>query len=77
MLCTRCRIRTDATDDGLCTFCSGTRPPLPEDMTPRADGPGGWGVGDWPRSPVGLSWAVTPTRWRLRPQFWPSSSPAP
>ncbi|MFD3971387.1 DUF4328 domain-containing protein [Streptomyces cyaneofuscatus] len=59
MLCTRCRIRTAVTDDGLCTFCSGTRPPLLEDMTPRATGPGGWGVGDWPRSPVGLSWAVT------------------
>ncbi|MFD4278893.1 DUF4328 domain-containing protein [Streptomyces cyaneofuscatus] len=59
MLCTRCRIRTAVTDDGLCTFCSGTRPPLPEDMQPRATGPGGWGVGDWPRSPVGLSWAVT------------------
>ncbi|MGW7476455.1 DUF4328 domain-containing protein [Streptomyces cyaneofuscatus] len=59
MLCTRCRIRTAVTDEGLCTFCSGTRPPLPEDMKPRATGPGGWGVGDWPRSPVGLSWAVT------------------
>ncbi|MBT2424611.1 DUF4328 domain-containing protein [Streptomyces sp. ISL-112] len=59
MPCTRCRIRTAVTDDGLCTFCSGTRPPPPDDMTPRATRPGGWGVGDWPRSPVGLSWAVT------------------
>ncbi|MEU0161386.1 DUF4328 domain-containing protein [Streptomyces sp. NPDC006261] len=59
MLCSRCRIRTAVTDDGLCTFCSGTRPPLPDHLTPPATGPGGWGVGDWPRSPVGLSWAVT------------------
>ncbi|MFI7237278.1 DUF4328 domain-containing protein [Streptomyces cyaneofuscatus] len=59
MLRTRCRIRTAVTDDGLCTFCPGTRPPLPADMTPRATGPGGWGAGDRPRSPVGLSWAVT------------------
>ncbi|GHF62716.1 hypothetical protein GCM10010504_33600 [Streptomyces griseus] len=46
------------TDDGLCTFCSGTRPPLPTPQPPAA-GPGGWGVGTWPRSPVGLSHAVT------------------
>ncbi|MYR95140.1 MULTISPECIES: DUF4328 domain-containing protein [unclassified Streptomyces] len=59
MLCTRCRIRTAVTDEDLCTFCSGTRPPLPGYLAPRATGPGGWGVGDWPRSPVGLSWAVT------------------
>ncbi|MXG24743.1 DUF4328 domain-containing protein [Streptomyces sp. YIM 132580] len=30
MLCTRCRIRTAVTDDGLRTFCPGTRPPLPD-----------------------------------------------
>lgn len=70
MLCTRCRIRTAVTDDGLCTFCSGTRPPLPGGATaPVAGaglgpgpspgpGSGGWGVGTWPRSPVGLSRAV-------------------
>lgn len=58
MLCTRCRIRTAVTDEGLCTFCSGTRPPLPDDST-AASGPGGWGVGTWPRSPVALSRAVT------------------
>ncbi|MFE6697263.1 DUF4328 domain-containing protein [Streptomyces sp. NPDC057718] len=46
------------TDEGLCTFCSGTRPPLPEGSTP-VPGPGGWGVGTWPRSPVALSRAVT------------------
>ncbi|MDQ0696330.1 hypothetical protein QF048_002772 [Streptomyces sp. W4I9-2] len=73
MLCTRCRIRTAVTDDGLCTFCSGTRPPLPDGATAPApatgfgpgpgpgsgSGSGGWGVGTWPRSPVGLSRAVT------------------
>ncbi|MEV6857779.1 DUF4328 domain-containing protein [Streptomyces microflavus] len=59
MLCNRCRIRTAVTDDGLCTFCSGTRPPLPDHLAPAEVGPGGWGVGDWPRSPIGLSWAVT------------------
>ncbi|WP_103530314.1 DUF4328 domain-containing protein [Streptomyces sp. SM11] len=59
MLCTRCRIRTAVTDDGLCTFCSGTRPPLPDGLLPPVPGPGGWGVGTWPRSPVGLSRAVT------------------
>ncbi|MFE2977427.1 DUF4328 domain-containing protein [Streptomyces sp. NPDC059258] len=58
MLCTRCRIRTAVTDEGLCTFCSGTRPPLPEGST-AVPGPGGWGVGTWPRSPVALSRAVT------------------
>ncbi|WP_282687177.1 MULTISPECIES: DUF4328 domain-containing protein [unclassified Streptomyces] len=58
MLCTRCRIRTAVTDDGLCTFCSGTRPPLPEGST-GVLGPRGWGVGTWPRSPVGLARAVT------------------
>lgn len=72
MLCTRCRIRTAVTDDGLCTFCSGTRPPLPDGATAPVPGtglgpgpgsgpgpgPGGWGVGTWPRSPVGLSRAV-------------------
>jgi hypothetical protein len=47
------------TDDGLCTFCSGTRAPLPDGLRPPASGPGGWGVGTWPRSPVGLSRAVT------------------
>ncbi|MFJ2027049.1 DUF4328 domain-containing protein [Streptomyces sp. NPDC087897] len=56
MLCIRCRIRTAVTDDGLCTFCSGTRPPPPGGP---ATGPGGWGVGTWPRSPVGLARAVT------------------
>ncbi|MDX2404966.1 DUF4328 domain-containing protein [Streptomyces microflavus] len=59
MLCTRCRIRTAVTDDGLCTFCSGTRPPLPDHLAPAALGPGGWGVGNWPRSPVALARAVT------------------
>ncbi|MFJ6613132.1 DUF4328 domain-containing protein [Streptomyces sp. NPDC091289] len=59
MLCTRCRIRTAVTDDGLCTFCSGTRPPLPDGLLPPVPGPGGWGAGTWPRSPVGLSRAVT------------------
>ncbi|MFG3409061.1 DUF4328 domain-containing protein [Streptomyces sp. NPDC048142] len=59
MLCTRCRIRTAVTDDGLCTFCSGTRPPLPGGLIPPVSAPGGWGVGTWPRSPVGLSRAVT------------------
>ncbi|MFI1222706.1 MULTISPECIES: DUF4328 domain-containing protein [unclassified Streptomyces] len=59
MLCTRCRIRTAVTEDGLCTFCSGTRPPLPDGMAGQVSGPGGWGVGSWPRSPVGLSRAVT------------------
>ncbi|OLO35444.1 hypothetical protein PZ61_0212825 [Streptomyces sp. MNU77] len=64
MLCTRCRIRTAVTDDGLCTFCSGTRPPLPGGATAPVPGaaplpvPGGRGVGTWPRSPVGLSRAV-------------------
>ncbi|WDG33491.1 DUF4328 domain-containing protein [Streptomyces sp. CA-278952] len=72
MLCTRCRIRTAVTDDGLCTFCSGTRPPLPGGATApvsaaglgvgsgfgSGSGSGGWGVGTWPRSPVGLSRAV-------------------
>ncbi|MEU5371332.1 DUF4328 domain-containing protein [Streptomyces sp. NPDC005951] len=59
MLCTRCRIRTAVTDDGLCTFCSGTRPPLPGGLTAPVPGPGGWGVATWPRSPVGLARAVT------------------
>ncbi|MFH9606439.1 DUF4328 domain-containing protein [Streptomyces sp. NPDC017448] len=59
MLCIRCRIRTAVTDDGLCTFCSGTRPPLPDGLMPAAPGPGGWGAGTWPRSPVGLARAVT------------------
>ncbi|MGW4175763.1 DUF4328 domain-containing protein [Streptomyces rubiginosohelvolus] len=59
MLCTRCRIRTAVTDDGLCTFCSGTRPPLPDGLMAPVPGPGGWGVGTWPRSPVGLARAVT------------------
>ncbi|QWQ41597.1 DUF4328 domain-containing protein [Streptomyces sp. YPW6] len=59
MLCTRCRIRTAVTDDGLCTFCSGTRPPLPAGLMAPVPGPGGWGVGTWPRSPVGLARAVT------------------
>lgn len=59
MLCTRCRIRTAVTDDGLCTFCSGTRPPLPGGLMAPVPGPGGWGVATWPRSPVGLSRAVT------------------
>ncbi|MET8937302.1 DUF4328 domain-containing protein [Streptomyces rubiginosohelvolus] len=59
MLCTRCRIRTAVTDDGLCTFCSGTRPPLPDGLIAPVPGPGGWGVGTWPRSPVGLARAVT------------------
>lgn len=59
MLCTRCRIRTAVTDDGLCTFCSGTRPPLPDGLMPPVAGPGGWGVATWPRSPVGLARAVT------------------
>lgn len=52
MLCTRCRVRTAVIDDGLCTFCSGTRPPLPADVTPRATGPGGRGAGDRPRLQV-------------------------
>lgn len=56
MLCTRCRMRTAVTDDGLCTFCSGTRPPLPGGLMAPVAGPGGTGGG--PRSPVGLSWAV-------------------
>ncbi|ALU95780.1 hypothetical protein WQO_22150 [Streptomyces globisporus C-1027] len=59
MLCTRCRIRTAVTDDGLCTFCSGTRPPLPGGLMAPVPGPGGWGVATWPRSPVGLARAVT------------------
>ncbi|MBK6043678.1 DUF4328 domain-containing protein [Streptomyces sp. MBT55] len=59
MLCTRCRIRTAVTDDGLCTFCSGTRPPLPDGVMAPVPGPGGWGVATWPRSPVGLARAVT------------------
>ncbi|WP_411081974.1 DUF4328 domain-containing protein [Streptomyces sp. cmx-18-6] len=59
MLCTRCRTRTAVTDDGLRTFCSGTRPPLPDHLKPPVAGPGGWGVGAWPRSPVGLSRTVT------------------
>ncbi len=59
MLCTRCRIRTAVTDDGLCTFCSGTRPPLPDGLMAPVAGPGGWGVATWPRSPVGLARAVT------------------
>ncbi|MGW6588898.1 DUF4328 domain-containing protein [Streptomyces globisporus] len=59
MLCTRCRIRTAVTDDGLCTFCSGTRPPLPDGLMAPVSGPGGWGVATWPRSPVGLARAVT------------------
>ncbi|MFI1185539.1 DUF4328 domain-containing protein [Streptomyces californicus] len=59
MLCTRCRIRTAVTADGLCTFCSGTRPPLPGGLTAPAPGPGGWTAGTWPRSPVGLARAVT------------------
>ncbi|MEU5454359.1 MULTISPECIES: DUF4328 domain-containing protein [Streptomyces] len=59
MLCTRCRIRTAVTDDGLCTFCSGTRPPLSDGLMPPVAGPGGWGVATWPRSPVGLARAVT------------------
>ncbi|WP_097885849.1 DUF4328 domain-containing protein [Streptomyces sp. st140] len=59
MLCTRCRIRTAVTDDGLCTFCSGTRPPLPDGVMAPVAGPGGWGVATWPRSPVGLARAVT------------------
>ncbi|MFJ9884981.1 DUF4328 domain-containing protein [Streptomyces sp. NPDC091287] len=56
------------TDDGLCTFCSGTRPPLPGGATVPVPGaaplsgpapvPGGWGAGTWLRSPVGLSRAV-------------------
>ncbi|MFD7381930.1 DUF4328 domain-containing protein [Streptomyces anulatus] len=52
------------TDDRLCTFCSGTRPPLPGGATAPVPGaaplpvPGGRGVGTWPRSPVGLSRAV-------------------
>ncbi|WP_373433780.1 DUF4328 domain-containing protein [Streptomyces sp. CS057] len=52
------------TDEGLCTFCSGTRPPLPGGATAPVPGaaslpvPGGRGVGTWPRSPVGLSRAV-------------------
>ncbi|PCG87542.1 hypothetical protein CIB93_02250 [Streptomyces sp. WZ.A104] len=58
MLCTRCRIRTAVTDDGLCTFCSGTRPALPDGLMPPVPGPGGWGTGTWPRSPVVLSRAV-------------------
>ncbi|CAM5310404.1 hypothetical protein SCYAM73S_03895 [Streptomyces cyaneofuscatus] len=57
MLCTRCRIRTAVTDDGLCTFCSGTRPALPDGlMAPVARARG---VATWPRSPVGLARAVT------------------
>ncbi|WP_030708931.1 MULTISPECIES: DUF4328 domain-containing protein [Streptomyces] len=59
MLCTRCRIRTAVTDDGLCTFCSGTRPPLPGGLMTPVPGPGGWGVATLPRSPVGLARAVT------------------
>lgn len=67
MLCTRCHIRTAVTDDGLCTFCSGTRPPLPGGLTAPdsgtgtgpGPGPGSRGAGAWPRSPVGLSRAVT------------------
>ncbi|MFF9079918.1 DUF4328 domain-containing protein [Streptomyces rubiginosohelvolus] len=59
MLCTRCRIRTAVTDDGLCTFCSGTRPPLPGGLMAPVPGPGGWGVATWPRSPLGLARAVT------------------
>lgn len=71
MLCTRCRIRTAVTDDGLCTFCSGTRPPPPDGAIPLVAGsaplsgpvPGGWGAGTrgagtWPGAPVGLSRAV-------------------
>ncbi|WP_374105591.1 DUF4328 domain-containing protein [Streptomyces sp. McG3] len=54
------------TDDGLCTFCSGTRPPPPDGAKAPVPGaaplsgpvPGGWGAGTWPRSPVGLSRAV-------------------
>lgn len=56
MLCTRCRTRTAVTDDGLCTFCSGTRPPLPGGLMAPVAGPGGGGSG--PDSPVGLSRAV-------------------
>ncbi|MFE7480067.1 DUF4328 domain-containing protein [Streptomyces sp. NPDC057552] len=58
MLCTRCRTRTAVTDDGLCALCSGTRPLLPGRPVVPVTGPGGWGVGTWPRSPVGLSRAV-------------------
>ncbi|MEW2067409.1 DUF4328 domain-containing protein [Streptomyces sp. NPDC007346] len=59
MLCTRCRTRTAVTDDGLCTFCSGTRPVLPGRPVTLATDPGGRGAGTWLRSPVGLSRAVT------------------
>ncbi|WP_097868852.1 DUF4328 domain-containing protein [Streptomyces sp. rh34] len=65
MLCIRCRIRTAVTYDDLCTFCSGTRPPLPGGPTAPAptapvpgSGSGDWSVAPWPRSPVGLSRAV-------------------
>ncbi|GAA5604027.1 DUF4328 domain containing protein [Streptomyces griseus] len=67
VLCTRCRTRTAVTDGRLCTFCSGTRPPPPGGATiPAPAGaplpgpvPAGRGAGTRPRSPVGLSWAVT------------------
>lgn len=59
MLCVRCRTAQAVTDDGLCTSCPGTRPALPGHQEPVATGPGGWGVGTWPRSPVGLSRTVT------------------
>ncbi|MFJ9685550.1 DUF4328 domain-containing protein [Streptomyces bacillaris] len=59
MLCVRCRTRTAVTDDGLCASCPDVRPPLPGRPEPVATGPGGWGAGTWPRSPIGLSRAVT------------------
>ncbi|KOG76430.1 MULTISPECIES: DUF4328 domain-containing protein [Streptomyces] len=59
MLCTRCRTRTAVTADDLCTFCSGTRPPLPGGLMAPVPGPGGWTAGAWPRSPVALARAVT------------------
>ncbi|MGW4217989.1 DUF4328 domain-containing protein [Streptomyces bacillaris] len=59
MLCVRCRTGTAVTDDGLCASCPGARTPLRSRPEPVATGPGGWGVGTWPRSPVGLSRAVT------------------
>ncbi|MBT3076046.1 MULTISPECIES: DUF4328 domain-containing protein [Streptomyces] len=59
MLCVRCRTGTAVTDDGLCASCPVAGPPLPGRPEPVATGPGGWGIGTWPRSPVGLSRAVT------------------
>ncbi|MCX4674751.1 DUF4328 domain-containing protein [Streptomyces sp. NBC_01433] len=57
MLCTSCRTRTAVTDDGRCTFCSGTRPAPPGGPMAAGAVPPGESAGRL-RSPVGLSKAV-------------------